>query len=79
MNQHGLLYNHVLTAEGILVTLVSLEEWSTKQELLPGEFLSSCSNISFCLKTDGVSLFKSSKVELWPIWLEINELPPKIR
>ena len=79
MNQHGLLCNHVLTAVGILVTLVSLEERSTKKRTVPGEFLSSCNNISFCLNTDGVSLFKSSKVELWPIWLEINELPPKMR
>eukprot|EP00731_Ephydatia_muelleri_P035226 Em0106g11a len=50
-----------------------------KKRTVPGEFLSSCRNISFCLNTDGVSLFKSSKVELWPIWLEINELPPKMR
>ena len=50
-----------------------------KKRTVPGEFLSSCRNISFCLNTDEVSLFKSSKVELWPIWLEINELPPKMR
>ena len=28
---------------------------------------------------DGVQLFKSSKVSMWPIWLVINELPPALR
>lgn len=45
----------------------------------PGQFLSKPENITFCLNTDGVSVFKSSKTEIWPIWLQINELPPKMR
>ena len=31
------------------------------------------------LNTDGVNLYSSSKVELWPIFLAINELSPKAR
>ena len=45
-----------------------------------------CSNFSLetitlhlCLSTDGVSIVaSSSKSELWPIWLSLCELPPKI-
>lgn len=36
-------------------------------------------HISFQLNTDGVSLFKSSNVEIWPLYLTINELPPSMR
>jgi len=31
------------------------------------------------LNTDGVNLYSSSKIELWPIFLAINELNPKAR
>ena len=31
-------------------------------------------NVSFVLNTDGVSLFKSSCKDIWPIFLVINEL-----
>lgn len=41
----------------------------------PGHFLSNGNNISFTWNTDGVSLFKSSKFEIWPFYLSINELP----
>ena len=36
-------------------------------------------NIILTLNTDGVSMFRSSSVDLWPIWLAINELPPTHR
>ena len=36
-------------------------------------------HISFQLNTDGVAIFKSSKFEVWPIYLTINELPPNLR
>jgi hypothetical protein len=42
-------------------------------------FLSSKSNISLLLNTDGVQVFSSSKREVWPVWLAINELPPNLR
>ena len=41
----------------------------------PGEILSDPRNISLSWYADGVSIFKSSKSELWPFYLTINELP----
>lgn len=41
-----------------------------------GQFLSSSTNLSAVMNTDGVNLFSSSKVQLWPIFLAINELSP---
>lgn len=38
-------------------------------------FLSSSNNISFSWYTDGIPVFKSSKIGTWPIYLTINELP----
>ena len=32
-------------------------------------------NISVILNTDGVEVFKSTKVSMWPVLLMINELP----
>ena len=42
-------------------------------------FLSSKANVSLTLNTDGVDISRSSKSSLWPIWLQINELPPTQR
>ncbi|XP_021344066.1 uncharacterized protein LOC110443942 [Mizuhopecten yessoensis] len=42
-------------------------------------FLDSKYNISLMWYTDGVPLFKSSKVSLWPLYFSINELPYKER
>ncbi|KAE8738853.1 hypothetical protein FOCC_FOCC015657 [Frankliniella occidentalis] len=36
-------------------------------------------NISFMWNTDGVCLYDSSKLQLWPLYLVINELPPEKR
>ena len=36
-------------------------------------------HISFQLNTDGVAIFKSSKMSVWPVYLTINELPPHLR
>jgi len=41
----------------------------------PGQFLSNKSNISLIFNTDGAPLYSSSSVSLWPVFLEINELP----
>ena len=35
--------------------------------------------ITAIFNTDGICLYSSSKVELWPIFLAINEIPPKER
>lgn len=34
------------------------------------------SNVTSLFNTDGISLYSSSHIELWPIFLVINELPP---
>ncbi|XP_046332208.1 uncharacterized protein LOC124115320 [Haliotis rufescens] len=36
-------------------------------------------NISFTFNTDGVPLFKSSQMSMWPVYLMVNELPFKQR
>ena len=41
-------------------------------------FESEC-NLSFALNFDGAPKFKSSSVQLWPIQLYLNELPPALR
>lgn len=48
----------------------------------PGGFLSKDNplNIFFSFNTDGVAPYKSSnKQNVWPIFLVINELPPRLR
>ena len=42
-------------------------------------FLTHKFNLSFSLNFDGAPKFKSSGVQLWPIQLIINELPPFMR
>ncbi|KAK3930290.1 Sodium/potassium/calcium exchanger 1 [Frankliniella fusca] len=42
-------------------------------------FLSNPNNISFTMYFDGVSIFKSAKFSIWPIYLSINELKYKDR
>ncbi|XP_032239885.2 uncharacterized protein LOC5514473 [Nematostella vectensis] len=43
-------------------------------ELCQHGILSSKDNISFLMNTDGVPVFKSSKVSIWPLYFVINEL-----
>lgn len=47
----------------------------------PGGVLSSDYplNVSFTINTDGIPIFKSSKMSIWPVFLMINELPFDIR
>jgi hypothetical protein len=46
-----------------------------------GGFLqpSTNNNITLTCFTDGIPLYKSSKVSLWPVYLVINEIPPRER
>ena len=46
---------------------------------LPTNFSENRNNITFTWNTDGVPLFKSSHVSIWPFYLMINELPYKLR
>ena len=45
----------------------------------PGRFFSRKNHLALFLSTDGVPLFKSSKVSLWPVYLVILNLPANIR
>ena len=36
-------------------------------------------NLTLLANTDGMQLFKSSPVAMWPMWVTINELPIKMR
>ncbi|XP_033725139.1 LOW QUALITY PROTEIN: uncharacterized protein LOC117315101 [Pecten maximus] len=45
----------------------------------PGGFLDQTSNLTLSLFIDGIPLFTSSAVSLWPVYLLINEIPPKER
>lgn len=42
-------------------------------------FLSHPAHISLLCNTDGVALYRSSKVSIWPVWAVINELPSSMR
>lgn len=59
---------------GILRDVLDGREYLKHQE-----FVTNPGNITLLLNTDGVKMFQSSAVSLWPIWLAINELPPNIR
>ena len=43
------------------------------------EFFESRYNVSFALNFDGAPKFRSSSVQVWPVMLYVNELPPHIR
>ena len=45
------------------------------RSLVSKGILNSGNNISFIFNTDGVPVFKSSKVFIWPLYLVINKLP----
>ena len=44
-----------------------------------GHFFSQYNHFALSITTDGVPLFKSSTVSLWPVYLQILNLPPSIR
>ncbi len=47
--------------------------------LSPGGFLTSRQNISLTFNTDGVHVFKSSRDEIWPLLVMVNEIHPSVR
>ena len=43
------------------------------------DFFAQKYNVSFALNYDGAPKFKSSSMQIWPVQLYLNELPPQIR
>ena len=43
------------------------------------EFFKTKSNLALSIFTDGVPLFKSNQISLWPVLLQVLNLPPSIR
>ena len=41
----------------------------------PGQGLYGNNNLTLTFNTDGVALYKSSRIEIWPIYLAIKEIP----
>lgn len=44
-----------------------------------GGLLTTQANVALQFNTDGVSLFKSSAYKIWPVYIEILDLPPNKR
>ena len=59
---------------GVLSDIYDGEEYGKHSE-----FFDSPYNVSFALNFDGAPKFKSSSVQVWPVMLSLNELPPHIR
>ena len=56
--------------------LSDIYDGTAYQKLMePNKFLSFPGNVSFSWNTDGISVFKSSKYSIWPLYFAINELP----
>ncbi|XP_074110548.1 uncharacterized protein LOC141534849 [Cotesia typhae] len=50
-----------------------------KSQCLPGKFLEKWYNFSFTFNTDRCNVAKSSNLSAWPIYVQINELFPRMR
>lgn len=49
------------------------------QDLFKKGLLNDPNSVSFAMNTDGVAIFKSSNVSMWPVYLLVNELPIRER
>jgi hypothetical protein len=59
---------------GILSDIYNGQEYCKHSMFFASEY-----NVSFALNFDGAPKFKSSSVQVWPIQLYLNELPPHVR
>ena len=55
--------------------LMDVYDGTIYQQLFNTGILNNENNLSFAISTDGVQIFKSSKVSMWPVYMLINELP----
>ena len=44
-----------------------------------GGVLADPNSLSILINTDGIPVFKSSCVSIWPVFIAINEIPPRER
>ena len=66
--------------QGISDTIRDITDGQSYKEMCqPGQCLSEEVQLSAVLNSDGIPLYSSSKVKLWPIFLAVNELPPVTR
>lgn len=71
--------NSIRSRQGCSV-ISDITDGQLYQRLLQdGNFLSGNNHLTAIFNTDGVNLYSSSHVELWPIFLAINELNPAAR
>ena len=59
---------------GVLSDIYDGSEYAKHSSYFESEY-----NLSFALNFDGAPKFRSSSVQLWPIQLYLNELPPALR
>ena len=59
--------------------ITDINDGEEYRNLLQSGFLHDPANLTCVFNTDGINLYSSSRVELWPIFLAINELPPSLR
>lgn len=57
-------------------TIMDVQDGRKYKEL---EMFTSVGNLTLTANCDGIQLFKSSSVSMWPVWVVINELPIKMR
>lgn len=55
------------------------DAWALRPLLQPGRFFSNPNNLALSLFTDGIPIFHSSSTTIWPVYLQILNLPAKIR
>ena len=63
-----------MTTCGVLSDIYDGSEYARHSEYFHEMY-----HLSFALNFDGAPKFKSSSVQIWPIQLYLNELPPHIR
>lgn len=56
-------------------TIRDIYDGKLYRDLVTGGILNQHNNLSFAMNTDGVPVFKSSSVSIWPVYLLVNELP----
>lgn len=78
MNSKQAAYERLESGDDTLSDITDGKEY--RKMMIEGGFLEKgLHNITGIINTDGVNLYSSSKVELWPIFLAINELTPPNR